>query len=55
MMCGKIKDSNYPPEDWKKMQHTHEIHDRSEINIHYWENQHTQEGHGYKFKDLENP
>jgi uncharacterized protein RhaS with RHS repeats len=45
-----IKDPRYPEEDWAKNQHLHEGLDGKKINIHYWENRHTGERHGFKFK-----
>ena len=45
-----IKDPNYPKEDWQKNQHVHTGLDGEKINIHYWQNRHTEERHGFKFK-----
>ena len=47
-----IKDSRYPKEDGAKKVVAHERPDEnSNIEIHYWENRHTGEGHGFKFKN----
>jgi hypothetical protein len=50
----EIKDPNFPKEDWAKKQHIHEEINGSNINIHYWENRHTGERNGFKFKDSTN-
>lgn len=51
IMKGNIKDSRYPNSDWKKCKHIHENSDKSKIDIHFWENKHTGERHGFKFKE----
>jgi hypothetical protein len=50
----EIKDKDYPKEDWAKKQHIHEGLNSAEINVHYWENRHTGDRHGFKFKDTKN-
>ena len=55
----KIKDPKYPHQDWAKMTHNHEIPEKlwclnegkENVQIHYWQNRHTGEKHGFKFKD----
>jgi len=51
-MKEDIKDPRYPKEDWKKQEHIHYNPDGTETNIHYWENIHTSDRHGFKFKSL---
>lgn len=48
---GKWKDPRYPEDDWAKKSHYHAHPDGSSSEIHWWENRHTGETHGYKFKD----
>jgi RHS repeat-associated protein len=50
-----INDPNYPTEHWAKKQYEHKALDGNKTNIHYWENRHTGETHGFKFKDRKKP
>jgi hypothetical protein len=47
----KQKDPRYPETDWKKQSHNHEHPDGTKTEIHWWENLHNGNKHGYKFKD----
>ena len=49
-----IKDPAYPKADWAKKQYEHKSLEGQKINIHYWENRHNGERHGFKFKDIPN-
>ncbi|MBS0649741.1 MAG: hypothetical protein JSR93_01140, partial [Verrucomicrobia bacterium] len=51
IMPGKIRDPNYPKEEWKKMEHIHEKPDGTCVDIHYWENRLTGEKKEFKFKN----
>ncbi|MCB1148531.1 MAG: hypothetical protein KDK48_00060 [Chlamydiia bacterium] len=51
IMKDRIGDPRYPSKDWKKRSHNHEHPDGSSSEIHWWENRHTGEKHGFKFKD----
>lgn len=51
IMTGKIKDKNYPDKDWKKCEHRHVDYYGNENKVHWWQNRHTGETHGFKFKD----
>lgn len=51
IMQGKINDPNYPASDWKKCAHAHEDANGNNIEVHFWENRHTGEREGFKFKD----
>jgi hypothetical protein len=53
IMKDKIKDPNYPKEDWAKKAHVHEKPDGTNIDIHYWENRFTGERKDFKFKNYE--
>ncbi len=44
-------DPNYPKADWAKKQHEHKALDGKKTEIHYWENRHTGERYGFKFKN----
>ena len=51
IMQGKIKDSNFPANEWIKMQHVHTTPDKTKIVIHYWKNIKTGIVKGFKFKN----
>lgn len=47
----EMKDPRYPKDEWMKIQHIHTTPSNQNINIHYWENIHTGEREGFKFKN----
>ena len=51
IMKNKIKDPAYPQDQWKKVEHTHELSDGTIVDLHYWENRTTGGKTNFKFKN----
>ncbi len=52
ILKDKINDPRYKG-TWKKIEHVHELHDKTKIIVHYWEHKVTQERKEFKIKDKE--